>query len=259
MAEPFALDDPPKSDANEDASTDVDGKIQCPECDKTFKPSGLQRHITMAHRGGISDRQPNAPRANTKSAIIEARWADFQRGAALLVSLACTQCANALAEDAERDAIALAQYCQNKPKFRKQVEDFLTTADFLLLVGAFGGTAQKMISHHSIAKRIPGITPTINPEHSSHDPASRMMDFMGSMPPEQRHAMFDRAMEAREQARQQQEAFTQSQQTPAPAEDTGAGGEPVPDTTTLTEHDRQIREAMNSGTEFMETVGTLGG
>lgn len=259
MAEPFALDDPPKADAD-DTATDVDGKIQCPECDKHFKPSGLQRHITMAHRGGISDKPTGTPRANTKSAIIETRWADFQRGAALLVSLACTQCANALAEDAEKDAIALAQYCQTKPKFRKQVEDFLSTADFLLLVGAFGGTAQKMVSHHSIAKRIPGITPTVNPEHASHDPASRMMDFMSSMPPEQRHAMMDRAMEAQRQAREQAETFIQQQQEPTPTvEDNGAGGEPAPDTTGLTEHDRQIREAMNSGTEFMETVGTLGG
>jgi hypothetical protein len=254
MAEPFALDDPPTADAGEQDT--LDGKIQCPECDKTFKPTGLQRHITMIHRGGVGDTDKN--KGGKRTPIIETRWADFQRGCALLVSLACVQCANALSEDAEKDAIALASYCQNKPKFKKQVEDFLTTADFLLLVGAFGGTAQRMISHHSVAKRIPGISPTApNPEHATHDPASRMMEFMGSLPPEQRHMMMDRAMEASRQAREQQEAFVQQQQEPEAANNNAPGAEPVVEAP-LTEHDKQIRDAMNSGTEFMETVGSLG-
>lgn len=253
MAEPFALDDPPTADADEQEA--VDGKIQCPECDRTFKPNGLQRHITMVHRGGVGTTGSGANKPSRSTALIETRWADFQRGVALLVSLACTQCAAALSEDANTDAIALAQYCSNKPKLKKQVEDFLTTADFLLLVGAFGGTAQKMLAHHSIGKRIPGIAPVTNTdEHSGHDPAARMMDFMAAMPEEQRNQIMNRAMEARRQQAEQTANYQQQEQSVV-VNDNGAGAEPPPDASGLTEHDRQIREAMNSGSsEFMETV-----
>lgn len=223
----------------------IDGKIQCPECDKMFQPSGLKRHITMSHRGGVSEAgTSSAPKGNSKARVnIESRWADFQRGAAMLVSLACVQCAAALSEDAANDGKALAQFCEHRPKLRKQVEDFLSTADFILLVGAFGGTAQKMIGHHSIGKRIPGISTTPNTGHATHDPAERMMTFMGGLPPEQRHQMMDQVFEAQKHAAdvQRQAQAAESYESP------GAGAEPTPNVETLTEHDAQLRAAMSGG------------
>lgn len=261
MAEPFALDDPPAADPSNLGGED-DGKVQCPECPNRYKSSGLQRHITMAHRDGISDSAASPNRANKPKStmVIQTRWAEFQRGAALLVSLACSQCAAVLSEDAEKDAIALAHFCEHKPKLRKQVEQFLSTADFMLLLGAFGGTAQKMVAHHSIGKRIPGVLPVENTDHG-HNPMEKAMAFMDQMPPEARHQMMDNVFA---QHRQQQEAQEQRQEEeaavasyPGAVGGYGAGAEPVPESVELTEHDRAIREAMGTGAVFMETAGNL--
>lgn len=265
MAEPFLLDDPPAAEPS--LGGEDDGKVQCPECPNRYKSSGLQRHITMAHRDGISDNTgaSNNTRKQPKSSqVIETRWADFQRGAALLVSLACSQCAAALSEDAEKDAKALAQFCEHKPKLRKQVEDFLSTADFLLLVGAFGGTAQKMVAHHSIGKRIPGLTPVENTDHGNHSPADKAMAFMEQMPAEARHQMMDQVFAANREKQVQQEVQQEQAASVATFADVvggdGAGAEPVPEDTPLTEHDKAMREAMTaSNPVFMETVGSLVG
>jgi hypothetical protein len=265
MPEMVQLDDIPDVEPGDFSAED--GRVPCPECTLTFKPSGIKRHITMTHRGGISDGVPTTSTATkgTKSPVLASRWKDFQLGAALLVSLACADCAKALSEDAEKDGEALAAFCISRPKLRKQIEQFLATADFMLLVGAFGGTAQKMISHHSIAKKLPFGVAT-NPEHSANDPAQRMMQFMGSMPEEQRHKIFDQALK---QAQRVAETAP-PKQAPAPEPvafehvpaqpvqaTPAAGGEPMPEAT-LTDRDKAIIDAMHSDAAFSTTAGNLG-
>lgn len=250
------LDDMPDTEPGD--FTTENGRVPCPECTLTFKPSGLKRHITMTHRGGIPDDGSAVPKGNKpgKSPVLADRWEQFQLGAAMLVSLACADCAKALSEDARKDGDALAAFCTTRPKLRKQIEQFLATADFMLLVGAFGGTAQKMISHHSIAKKLPfgASNMATEPEHSAHDPAQRMMRFMGSMPPEQRHQIFDQALQ---HAQKVAETAPPAQAPSVPSEP-AAGAEPTPEAVTLSDHDRQIVEAMRGGAEFMESVGNLG-
>jgi hypothetical protein len=246
MPETFLLDDPPTDDATA-TSADEDGRVQCPECTLTFKPSGIKRHITMSHRGGVSD-SPSSTSSSAKGIPkggdrLAERWAQFQVGIAMPVSLACTQCGLALAEDAEVDGKAIATFCVNKPKLKKQIDDFLASTDFIMLIGALGGTAKKMVSHHSIAKKLPfgasGIAVEPNPEHQGHNPTERMMAFMGGLPEEQRNQMMN---EAFKHAKTVAEATRAAQPVPDPTP-TGAGAEPVPDAL-LTDRDKQIAVAM---------------
>src|SRR5579864_1981462 len=123
MPEPVALDELPGVEAlfsDSGTATDPD-KVQCPQCDRAFLPTGLKRHITMAHNGGVSD----STKAGTGKKKVEIdlanSWAAFQRGAALMVSFACNQCATVLVNDADKDGQAIAQFCANRPKLRKQL------------------------------------------------------------------------------------------------------------------------------------------
>lgn len=191
MPEPIALDEMPEAEPLFRDSENPE-KVQCPECDKSFLPNGLKRHVTMTHRGGVSD-SATAPKGKSKAAIdVAERWTQFQRGSALLVSFACNQCAAVLVADAEKDGKAIADFCVNRPKLRKNIEKFLDTSDMLILVGTLGETAKTMASHHAIGQRI-GLSDT--GEHG-HD-ASGMQgvaNFMTSMSDEDRHAIMDQAL-----------------------------------------------------------------
>lgn len=191
--EPIALDELPDAAPlfGTAGSGDSIDKVQCPECDKSFLPTGIKRHITMAHRGGVSD---TGGTKSPKTVIdMATRWAEFQRGSALLVSFACSQCAAVLVQDADTDGRAIADFCMKRPKLRKQVEQFLMASDMLILVGALGGTAQKMASHHSIGKRI-GLTDTSHPgEHGQG--MQGVAQFMKNMSEEDRNALLNGAID----------------------------------------------------------------
>ena len=148
----------------------------------------------MTHRGGVSDSPTRSSGSKGSKVVIDVaeRWAQFQRGAALMVSFACSQCASVLVTDADKDGKAIAEFCVNRPKLRKNVEKFLDTSDMLILVGTLGETARTMASHHDIGKRI-GLAPT---EHTGHDESGMqgVAAFMASMSEEDRHAILDQAI-----------------------------------------------------------------
>lgn len=228
-----------------------DGKVECPECGNRLTPGGLQRHITVAHRGGIPDPKPS-PVSQRAKIDIAARWIQFQNGVAMLVSLACTECAKVLASDAEKDAIALAEFCANRPKVRKQVEDLLTGSDFMILLAAFGGTARDMIKHHSLGQRLPIVANTEHQSNGHQSPQERMAAFMMSMPPEQRNAIIDQAFTAAAKGRQRQQPARQFVPT-----EPNPGEEPTPIRQVVDEQDaRQIHAAHSGNSPFMtSTIG----
>jgi hypothetical protein len=210
--EPLALDEMPDAEpfvsvaepTFTDGADDL-GKVQCPECDKSFLPAGIKRHITMAHRGGISD-GPTATKTSKPKSVVDIanRWAEFQRGAALMVSLACSQCAGVLVADAVTDGNAIAAFCSRKPKLKKQLETFLDSSDIIILVGALAGTAQKMAAHHSIGQRI-GLGSTSTEADHTHPEGSmqNIMDFMQNMDPDMRNELINSAFDAKQAAQPQ--------------------------------------------------------
>ena len=267
MPEFVALDEIPSEPDQSPFGTEGD-KVSCPECGDYFNPRGLKRHITMSHRGGVSD----TPRNSTKKTgsrvqvTLAQRWCEFQQGAAVLVSLACADCGTALVEDAEKDGAAIAAFCVNRPKLRKQLEDALSGMDFMLLVGALGSTATKMVGHHSIGKRI-GLPGGSSPQHNAeHDAAARMMGFMSRLPQEQRNDLLNKVFEA--QSRNDEAAQAQAPQADdappqtAPVrpveysypENAGAGAEPNPEQVIQDEHDAAMIAAAHAGSDFMATV-----
>src|SRR5450759_1124278 len=92
MPEPIALDELPEAEPlfGSDSGDSI-GRVACPECGKTFLPTGIKRHITMSHRGGVSD--TGGTKTPKQVVDLATRWAEFQRGSALLISFACGQCA----------------------------------------------------------------------------------------------------------------------------------------------------------------------
>lgn len=191
--EPVALDEIPEAEPLFGGDDAIDGRVQCPECDKTFKPSGLKRHITMTHRDGVSDTPSAGSKGKSKVTIdVAQRWAEFQRGSALLISFACSQCAAVLVADAQTDGDAIAAFCTNRPKLRKNVEKFLDTSDMLILVGTLGGTARAMASHHSIGQRI-GLPDESNHSHDASG-MQGVAQFMQSMSEEDRNAIIEGAL-----------------------------------------------------------------
>lgn len=234
-----------------------DGKVECPECGNRLTPGGLQRHITVAHRGGVPDPKPSTTTQKAK-VDIASRWIQFQNGAAMLVSLACTQCAQVLASDAEKDAIALAEFCANRPKVRKQVEDLLTGSDFMILLAAFGGTARDMIKHHSIGQRLPIATVGDHGSNGHQSAEQRMAAFMMSMPPAQRNAIIDQAFSAAAKGQQRQREYQQPQSSSMPQTTMPTpGAEPTPIRKIVDEQDaRQVRAAHSNNSPFMaSTIG----
>lgn len=195
MSAEFDLDDTP-FDADKDSNivVDDDGKVSCPECQGRFKPSGLNRHITVTHggTGAVSKPKKDANSGNKRGINIASTGAEFQRGVSLLVSMACSQCATALYQDAEKDWLAINEFCLSRPKLAKQVRDMLSVSDFMLLVGALGGTAQKMLSHHAIGNKLPmGMNGS---EHTQHNTQQAMAEFMLAIPVDERTKLIEQAL-----------------------------------------------------------------
>jgi hypothetical protein len=195
MPEPIALDEIPDADSlfgNDTSDSVTTGKVQCPECERLFLPTGLKRHITMAHRDGVSDSSSSPKKASKVVVDISDRWAQFQRGAALMVAFACSDCAAILVEDANEDGRAIAEFCSHRPKLRKNLETFLNASDAMILIGALGGTAKKMMEHHSIGQKI-GLS-AINPEHMGHGNGMEgIAQFMQQLSEEDRNALLNDA------------------------------------------------------------------
>jgi hypothetical protein len=191
MPEFVALDEVPGATGDSDIGSDIPaGSIACPECGEYFKSRGLTRHMVQTH--GMQPparRTPGTPeRSNTKLAT---QWAEFQRGAALFISFACSECAAVIVEDAERDGIAIAAFCENRPKLKKQIQQALTGMDVMILVGALGETARKCMAHHEIGKKIglPG------PQHShagGQSAQEKMLSFLTMMPEADRNMLLNR-------------------------------------------------------------------
>jgi hypothetical protein len=257
--EPILLDEMPTGDEDDAVDFDVAaGKTACPECGNYFatKGGGLARHRRSAH--GIEPERKQAATARSKAPALAAQWAEFQRGAALFVSFACTECAAVLVEDAETDGLAIANFCEGRPKLRKQIQQALGSMDVMILVGALGETARKMIAHHNIGKRIglPGPSHSHTGQQSAQE---RMMNFLSQMPQDARNDLLNQVFSRAPQT-------TATATRPAAAtptvtvvmDDEPAPGEPpVPAPNTLTEHDR-YQMAMANGAGMPADFATVG-
>ena len=266
--EPVLFESPTEEEGSNPFANEGD-KIQCPECSEYFSPRGIKRHITMTHRGGISDDTETKPnKAGGKRSNLATRWEQFQLGAGVIVSMACADCGAILARDANEDAKAIDDFCRSRPKLRKQIEDLLNASDFMLLIGAFGKTVKDMVSHHSIGAKV-GLH--AKAEHSdAHSPQDKMMAFMSAIPPEQRHQIIDSAVDAQAEMRRHAEAVRQRNEQlltsiPQPVVIvTAPDPEPliiVPETgerVEPTEHDKELIAAMNGGGDFA-TAAALSG
>lgn len=182
-----ALDDVPSADDNDLGSDVPADAVACPECGNYYKSRGLTRHMVQAHgatppsRSGIA-----APKQTIKLAV---RWAEFQRGAALFVAFACTQCAAIIVEDAVKDGEAIAAFCENRPKLKKQIEQALAGMDIMILVGALGETGRKMIAHHEIGKKMGMAGPQHN--HPRGSAEEQMMRFLTDIPEADRNLLLN--------------------------------------------------------------------
>lgn len=196
---PVLVDDIPLAEPGEEDFTEVAiGLVPCPECGEYFKSArgGLTRHRRSAH--GIEPDGARSASKPTKSstATLAVRWAEFQRGSALFVSFACSQCAAVLVEDAQHDAEAIALYCEKRPKLRKQIEQVLGGMDVMILVGALGETARKMLAHHSIGRQL-GLPGSEKQHAAEHGAQEKMMSFLTNMDPDARHQLIDQVFTSR--------------------------------------------------------------
>lgn len=184
------LDDVPTDDSDNDLGSDIPADaIACPECGNYYKRRGLTRHMVQAH-GMESPSRSGSVATPKQGPKLAQRWAEFQRGAALLVSFACVQCAAVLVEDAQQDGDAIAAFCENRPKLRKQIEQALSGMDVMILVGALGATGRKMIAHHDIGKKLglgDGHTHTVE----RGGPQEQVMAFLTSIPEADRNLMLN--------------------------------------------------------------------
>jgi hypothetical protein len=254
MPDVVALDEFPQTEPGEEDFDELSGKVPCPECGELFKSRGLTRHLTQSH--GVENPNKRSGSKPTKTDTLALRWAEFQRGSALFVSFACSQCAAVLVEDATHDGEAIAQFCATRPKLKKQIEQVLGGMDVMILVGALGETARKMLAHHSLGKQL-GLGP--GPAHSAqHGAAEKMMDFMTGLDPDARHQLLDQVFASREAAAQANATVDVS--TPVTTtvttdntEETPPGMPPQPQAP-MTEQDRYAMAVANSQTgEWSQT------
>lgn len=185
-----ALDDVPSADDNDLGSDVPAGAVPCPECGNYYKSRGLTRHMVQAHGMEPPSRSGVAPDKGKSTVKLAQRWAEFQRGAALLISFACVQCAAAIVEDAAQDGEAIASFCENRPKLKKQVEQALSGMDLMILVGALGGTARKCMSHHEIGKKI-GLAGPHTHTMERGSPEEQVMSFLTSIPEVDRNQLLN--------------------------------------------------------------------
>lgn len=250
MPEVFSVDEMPEAEPGDFLDSDVPADSKpCPECGEYFKSRGLSRHLNSAH-GIEPERKQPSKAGSSKTPALAAQWAEFQRGSALFISFACTACAAVLVEDAETDGRAIAVYCENKPKLRKQIQQALGGMDVMILVGALGGTARKMIAHHSLGARL-----GMGDSHS-HVPVQggaqeKMMGFLTQMDPNARTELLNRVF-----AQMADNNATASSSGPVTAtptvtvvhdDETAPGSEPAPDLSHLTEQDRMAMAVANGG------------
>jgi uncharacterized C2H2 Zn-finger protein len=255
MPEVLLVDEMPDADPGDLGSDVAEGTVPCPECGDYFKSRGLSRHLNSAH--GIEPARKQASgTGKSKTPALATQWAEFQRGAALLISFACTGCAGVLVEDAEVDGIAIAAFCETRPKLRKQIQQALAGMDVMILVGALGGTAKKMVSHHSIGARI-----GLGGEGHSHSPVQgsaeqKMMAFLTQMPEDSRNQLLNQVFSGMATAPPQQQAAAPQPVVTVVHDDEPVPGEPpveMPDH--LTEQDKYQMAMAHSGTpDFVETL-----
>lgn len=178
--------------APDDEAQEDDGKVECPECGQRYKTGGIKRHLTVAHG---ADPATKTTGKRHSGIIIQETGAEFQRTASILVALACKDCGRALYEDADKDWRAIDRYCENRPSLRKQVIKALQWSDFVLLMGAFMSTAQKMMAHHSIGEKFSFAgAPSSNGDHATHDPMANMAAFLQAIPEDERNRMINEAL-----------------------------------------------------------------
>jgi hypothetical protein len=187
------IDDTPSSNGST-ADDSIAGKVACPECGNYFVERGLKRHITVTHGAGQKTRATSSPVTKSRGISIAETGKQFQQSASLLVAMACKQCATILYQDAEHDWQAIDEFCSDRPKLRKQVQSMLSVSDFMLLIGALGNTAQKMVGHHSIGKNLPWGVDITESDHNGHDPKASMAEFLMAIPEEDRNAMMNEAL-----------------------------------------------------------------
>lgn len=262
--EVVALDEMPDDDT-EGLDSDIPaGAVPCPECGEYFKSRGLSRHMSSAH-GIEPERRQSTGGNKVKAGAFATQWAEFQRGAALIVSFACSGCAAVLMEDAVADGVAIASFCETRPKLRKQVQQALSGMDVMILVGALGGTARKMVAHHSIGARL-----GLASESHTHAPVSgsaeqKMMAFLAQMPEAERNLLLNDVFGAMAQQQQPtQRANTEptvsdvakgTAQVTLVHDDEVPGQPPAPAPEFLTENDRyQMAMAHSGGTDFVDTL-----
>ncbi len=202
MPKTVDLDDESPQADDTPLDIDDDGKVPCPECQDRFKPAGLKRHLTVTH--GYEPSSNNSGRDSggnkRRGFSIAESGAQLQRGASLLVAMACKDCAIVLYQDASKDWRAIDEFCEHRPKIKKSVIAALQGADILILLTVFVGTAQAMASHHSIGKHFAGLgvisaDPPAN-GHSKHDPMQNMAQFLEAMDPDERNQILDQAIKA---------------------------------------------------------------
>lgn len=253
---PVLVDEIPIAEPGEDDFTEVAaGLVPCPECGEYFKSArgGLTRHRRSAH--GI---EPDGFKSTSKpgknsTATLAIRWAEFQRGSALFISFACSQCAAVLVEDAQHDGDAIALYCEKRPKLRKQIEQVLGGMDVMILVGALGETARKMLAHHSIGRQL-GLPGSEQQHGAQHGAQEKMMDFLTNLDPDARHQLIDQVFTARNGDIANATVDVQTPvQTTVTVESAVPGEPPVPPTT-LTEQDKYAMAVAHSATgEWSQT------
>lgn len=190
------LDEPPSS--HDAAPIEIeDGKVACPECGKPFKPGGLQRHITVVHGKEEGTSTSGPAKRGKRGTIISETGAQFQRTVSVFVAFACKDCALVLYSDADKDWIAIDNYCERRPNLRKQVVRALELSDVMILLGVFMGTAQKMVAHHSLGDRLSfGVAPTASDaDHAQHNGSMQnMAQFLQAMSEEDRNEMINGAL-----------------------------------------------------------------
>lgn len=227
MPEVIALDEVPDGLGDDSLGSDVPaGTVPCPECGNYFKSRGLTRHMVNAH-GMEPPARPGRTPADKGKAVekFALQWAEFQRGAALFVSFACTQCAAVLVEDAQRDGNAIAVFCETRPKLKKQIQQALGSMDIMIFVGALGETGRKMIAHHEIGKKIglPGPTHTHTGGRSAEE---KMLGFLTSMPEADRNMLLNQVFSGMATASSSEPAATTPTVTVVMDDEQGVPGQP---------------------------------
>lgn len=245
MPEVIGLDEVPTG-SGDDLGSDVPaGSVPCPECGQFFKSRGLTRHMVQAH-GMQAPVRRNVADTGKATVKLANQWAEFQRGAALFISFACADCATVIIEDAQTDGDAIAAFCETRPKLKKQIQQALSGMDVMILVGALGGTARKMIAHHEFGKRIglPG------PQHShagGQSAQEKMLSFLTTMPEADRNTLLNQVFNGM--------ATANAPAAPTPTvtvvmDDDAPGQPPVQIPDHLSEQDRYQMAMAHSGTEF---------